>query len=295
MRRHDQAHQTDCAVQEGIPAGDRGDKEGGRRAKGGLEPFPAFCFPAHRSPHPSGLTSSLRECAIIGDEGRTNMRVFLVGVCHHDPLGRQYVRVALQELGQANKEKPAFVGVEWARAMFEAIRSERPGYSELLRQAWPQLSPEALKTLELSLAYEADSHQSVFPDAKVIWLDENRPDGQDKDMRIPRCLPQQRLSHYRCLLGTEEMPSSASAVGEMLRQKSWVRARKDEADGMPPHDGRRDACWKESLMPAIEDGGSWAVCIIGEAHTLDKPGRLRSLLAQQNVDCVVRSLGPCPV
>lgn len=44
----------------------------------------------------------------------------------------------------------------------------------MLAERFPLLSVEDLVVLSNSLAYEADSHQDIYPNVPIIWLDEKR-------------------------------------------------------------------------------------------------------------------------
>lgn len=101
-------------------------------------------------------------------------QAILIGTNHYDPLGRQKIHNVLLHLKNERNFIPDFIAVEWKEEYARQIILQRPRYEQLLSSKFPLLSSESILTLADSLAYEADSHNNLYPETPIIWLDENR-------------------------------------------------------------------------------------------------------------------------
>jgi hypothetical protein len=192
-----------------------------------------------------------------------------VGLGHFDPSARkrliELLRYCSQKCG-----KPAFIATEWDKSIFERVRAQRTEFQSAIANKWPALSPELLKSLTLSLAYEADTHMEVFPSAEVLWLDDGRR-ALEADIKN---YARDRLAIYTEWLGDEISEKDDSLILEKMRRKAAQQA------GHPPNRGTvRDSKWADMILERMnKGGGDWAAIIVGKFHALSYPGSMRELL-----------------
>ncbi len=208
------------------------------------------------------------------------MKLHIAGVCHFDPTGRQRLIEWLQRLSMQHSNRPAFVALEYDSDLFAKIEAQRASFRCLLSEHWSHAAPDLLDELELSLGYEGDTHERVFPDAKIIWLDQGRAYSVEG-------FAEERLIMYHQFLGRQELPPEASAALTRLSQEAWRRAD-------PPVEGNgRDQKFAELILQEITcHAADWGIAIVGAIHASDCPGRMRYLLEQAGQTCEVTLLGP---
>lgn len=208
------------------------------------------------------------------------MKLFIAGLYHFDPTGRTRLRGWLEQLSAQHAEPPAFVAVEYDSGLFARIKSQRTVFRILMSEQWPHITPELLDELELSLGYEGDTHEVVFPGAKVIWLDEGRPFDTTG-------FAWDRLIMYTDFLGERGLPRNTPAALSRLSQEAWRRAN-------PPSEGDdRDYKFAQLILQEIEhEAADWAIAIVGATHASDRPGYMRRLLEHAGQPCEVTILRP---
>jgi hypothetical protein len=206
------------------------------------------------------------------------MRLYIAGVCHFDPTGRARLLEWLEQLSEEHSEPPAFVAVEYDSDLFTKIKAQRARFRCLLTEHWPHAMPDFLDELELSLGYEGDTHERVFPDARIIWIDQGR-------MYNVEGFAEGRLIMYHQFLGEQGLLEDTAAALAILSQRAL------EAAGPPTEGNERDARFARLIIQAIADGsGDWAIVVVGANHASDCPGRMRCLLEQVGQTCEVTIL-----
>jgi hypothetical protein len=223
------------------------------------------------------------EAAHVEHRRRTphTVKLYIAGVIHFDPLGRAGLRRWLRRCFAVEGGPPAFVATEWDQNTFAEVRRQRAEFHDLAQGEWPHASPKALRILELSLGYEADTHVELFPDVEVLWLDE----GRQTDPSRVQGYAKGRLEMYRSFLqGSWSPPGSLT----LLRTLSHAARRRAEPDFVP---GDRDSTFARLILDRIARGGAtWAVAIVGANHASRARGSMRSLLEEEGCFCDVTIL-----
>lgn len=99
--------------------------------------------------------------------------IVFFGVYHWDPLGREKIVMLLNDL--RNKGfMPDCIATEWDKITAQKIIDQRKWFIKYAKIKAPYLNDKTLDALSNALAYEADSHISLYPDLPMIWLDEGR-------------------------------------------------------------------------------------------------------------------------
>ena len=227
------------------------------------------------------------------------MRLYLAGVIHKDPLGRDAILDWLKEIEEITL--PDFVAVEWSEAVFELLRAERPCLYSQLKEPHPQAEVEVIQSLANSLAYEGDAYTAVFPDADVIWLDDGRvcfnKGHQLTDEEIARIiLGGVKRDYEGWLLERYSAPSSEifQPPQDFLRQKRrelWDSYTNDKPSNPTEEDLERDTKFADLILSREQENG-WGVVVTGAIHTKDEQGRMGYLLRQAGQDCNINILSP---
>lgn len=106
--------------------------------------------------------------------------IVILGINHYDPLGRSKIAQFLTE----NKETfiPDCIAVEWKQSLAKVVISQREDLRELLKTSFPILGEKDLTLLANSIAFESDSHISIYPDLPIIWLDNYRDMNENSEI-----------------------------------------------------------------------------------------------------------------
>jgi len=206
------------------------------------------------------------------------MILCIAGVGHFDPAARQrlvkLLRYCCQRCG-----KPAFIATEWDKDIFEQVLAQRKEFQAAISNQWPGFSAELLELLMLSLAYEADTHLEVFPDAEILWLDAGREAPEEDIKNYAR----DRFAIYKEWLGDNVSEKDDSKILKKMSKKAGQQA------GTPPSKGtERDAKWAHMILQrARKGGGDWAVIIVGKFHALTYAGSMRDILKTGEDTCKV--------
>lgn len=211
-----------------------------------------------------------------------DMKLYIAGVVHNDPLGRTNLRRWLRLLRDSQGGPPAFVATEWDSQIFAEIKQQRDTFRNLASQEWPDAPPELVRELTRSLGYEADSHLDTFRGVDTLWLDEGRGDYQPEDVtefaEARFNTYNSRLRDHRTLLN--DTPGALA----FLSQRAW-----QAADADPATTGQeRDDNWVRAIRERIADGGGqWAVVIVGAHHATGNERYMRRQLEDLGLSCHV--------
>ena len=217
-----------------------------------------------------------------------DMKLYIAGVYHFDPLGRNNLRQWLQGLASANNGSPAFIATEWDENLFALIKGQRRTFRELAQKEWPNAASDLLDTLERSLGYEADTHTEFFPNVEVLWLDQGR-------QAIVERYAEGRLNMYRSYLEGEQLPTQSSMGLAKFSAVARQRADSSEAERQRTQlfeeESERDTKFASLILERIAKGGGvWAIAIVGGRHASEGKGSMRQLLEEQGQLCEVTVL-----
>jgi hypothetical protein len=205
------------------------------------------------------------------------MKLYIAGVNHNDPLGRDKLNRWLRRLSTINSEPPAFIATEWDKNHFMKVKKQRKKFRQLLHDTWSSFSTEKLDILEHSLAYEGDTHIEVFPDAEMLWLDE----GRQVDESALDEYAEDRLGVMQSLAGGRLL--SLDEFSEM----AWKRTE----DEKKFDDKGRDKKFTDLIFNKLQKSKSdWAIVIVGYNHVRNEPGTMGYLLKEAQVTCETTSL-----
>lgn len=205
------------------------------------------------------------------------MILHLLGVHHNDPISRLVCDQRLRTLSERHTGQPAFIATEWDSRHFLEVKSQRPQLRQLFHTKWPNASGELLDHIERTPGFEADVHECIFPAARIIWLDEGRPDSSGS---IPH-FAQYCLALYRDILGDAQLPLDADTTLRLLSRELWRRT-----EGQTPNYDR-DNGWFIKLQSVVEEGnGTWGITIVGHGHLRTEfPHSFYSLLQIGGFEC----------
>jgi hypothetical protein len=211
------------------------------------------------------------------------MELQIAATNHFDPLCPIRLKDWLRRQQEAHALAPEFVAVEWDRDTFEKVRAQRPDFRALVIKAWPSISPFFADALTATIAFEGDTHLSIFPEAEILWLDAGREVTDPTDIS--------EFAKLR-LVGYEGwFPNGISEYKERLLERmsaeAWTRAEKRKPDP-------RDWKFASAILARIEQikhpGSAWAICIVGANHASNDEGHMRAILEAEDVTCVVSEL-----
>lgn len=201
--------------------------------------------------------------------------LFIAGINHFDPLGRERLRAWLTELAAGQPTSPSFVAVEFDPRHLEALRAQRPVFRAAVHAEWPDLPASDLDQHARSLGYEGDTHAEVFPDVETLWLDQGRA-------VEPGTVAQHALQRVRALryLARHNALMLPGVVSEQVQAHTRPEVFSPE----------RSRVFAERITARLgAGGGRWAVAIVGASHASDRfRNSMRSLLEQAGVRCDVR-------
>lgn len=207
------------------------------------------------------------------------MKLYIAGICHFAPLGRNKLKQWIRQLAQDNDGPPAFVATEWDQTLFVQVKDQRGQFRQLAQKQWTAAGTDLLDVLEISLGYEADTHDEFFPNVEVLWLDQGRNDDVSSYAKS-------RLNVYRSFLDDEPPPTNTAEALEKLSQEAWRRAEQWHGSRT-----ERDDKFTSLILDRIsKDGGDWAIVIVGAAHAKYLEKSMRMLLDEQGYSCQVTIL-----
>jgi hypothetical protein len=211
------------------------------------------------------------------------MIIHLLGIHHNDPLSRVVCEQQLRRLSQEHTGGPTFVATEWDHGHFIEVKAQRPQLRQLFHARWPEATGELLDQIERTPGFEADAHESVFPTARMIWLDEGRSGVSENVLRFARYC----MTLYQEIIGSRLHPD-ADATLRVLSRELWRRTEGKEGS----YD--RDREWIIKLRSVTEEEkGTWGIAIVGDAHLREEsPHSFISLLRAEGFECHATSCRP---
>ena len=210
-------------------------------------------------------------------------KIFVAGINHYDPSCRSQLIDWLNCLRATNSTAPSFIAVEASKRLYPKLQHQRDLFRQLAMTEFPGVSQEVIDTLVFTIYYEADSHLEVFPDAEVIWLDEDRPVNEYDELNN---FAQVRLNIYK---------QHFVAGGNILMQISesewdneWERA---PTTPLGEPDYHRDFRFHEIISRAMSSrNGDYAIAIMGASHAANRINSVLALLENDGITCNVNIL-----
>ena len=219
------------------------------------------------------------------------MDFFVAGVIHHDPLGPDKLTDWLRTLRQAHADPPAFIAVEFASYVFQQIREQRGTLEQLAQREWPEASPELIRALAPSLAYEADTHPEVFRQhIEVLWLDEFRQ--PEPYPGAAQDFARDRLCTYKSLLLNEELSLPIPDALATMSQAAWDKADRESRENPPQPEPRDEEFALQITQRLRQGGGEWAIAVVGRNHASDQEGSMLRRLLDGGIPCNKAILDP---
>jgi hypothetical protein len=219
------------------------------------------------------------------------MRIHIAGVNHYDPLGRFQLERWFITLSKNEQGSPAFIAVEWSEPIYRAIQRQSHKMRALAFEEWPGITHETVSILQLSLAYEASSHSTVFPRTPILWLDAGREAEIDQD-DIENYV-EARFRMYRAFLKNKTLERAGRGyllerpfLTEISRE-AWARSDQNQAV-----DKQRDTKWADLILGGLSNPQMWAAAVVGANHAIRQAGSLRSILESYSVECYASILRP---
>ncbi|MBI4710908.1 MAG: hypothetical protein HY767_00355 [Candidatus Omnitrophica bacterium] len=214
------------------------------------------------------------------------MILHVAGIFHFDPLCRKRLAKWLKQIASMKRNSPLFIAVEWSRRLFKRIKDEqRPLFRQLAQKKWPHIQPALLNALELSLGYEADTHESIFK-VETLWLDDGRENELGVEDKITN-YAKNRLQLYESFLNRQAMPSKAMHALQLLSEEAIARASGDKNQELSDP---RDSKWSDLLIDRYScDKNDWAIVVAGASHaSLEIKGSMVNQIRSRNtlkIDC----------
>ena len=194
------------------------------------------------------------------------MKLYLIGVNHYDPLGRQYLSALLRDIGTSERLPPLWIAVEYDEQYHAGVVAQRPTLRRILLERAGPLTNERADMLAQAMGYDGDTHMEVFPGSETIWLDE----GREVDPK--------GTAEYTFGTWLWNSPNGLAADLQPLRKQL-----QEIADGRL--DGKRDRSWINLLSKRMENSSAgWATVVVGSSHTDPRaPQSLASMLGKKGV------------
>lgn len=212
------------------------------------------------------------------------MRVKVAAIVHFDPLCRGRLLSWLRILLGSQSSPPAFIAVEWDEQHFEEVKKQRPKALERAQSLWPDATDNFYATLEKSVGFEADTHKLLIPNAKIRWLDQDRPLPHIDTLKNYAI---KRIEGYFGYVGGDTTLSDSELLKKMSI-KAWNDCgsrKKGETD--------RDKPFAEAISKnSGSDPSLWSIAVVGADHASRDPGYMVALLEEKEIKCDVKILSP---
>lgn len=183
----------------------------------------------------------------------------------------------LEMLSKSETSSPAFIGVEWSQSIHQEIVKQRKPFKKLLESAG--MATDVISAMTATLGFEGDTHNSIFPSARTLWLDAEREDVETEEINNFYI---QRFKIYKSFLG--DLQTSAEIL-EVLSKMAWQRS-----TGSDDNNNSRDKKWLNVIVQNINED-AWAIIIVGANHCSDSNGaNLYKLLKDEGFEVFALTL-----
>ena len=199
-------------------------------------------------------------------------KILMIGINHNDPFGREKVYDVLRK---ESTFIPDCIAVEWGKIVAEKLISQRKEFYELASAKYPLSTPEDLQLLSDAIAFEADAHQTLYPQLPIIWLDDKR----NVSPKILATYLQDRLAIYE-QYGLRNDRLIAKNVAD------YVYSLTEEPDHRSG--GERDEIFYCEIIDALNRGHNNIICVVGATHaSLDIKDSFASKLREASHNVIV--------
>ncbi len=211
-------------------------------------------------------------------------QIEIAAISHFDPLCKDRLVHWLSALRDRQGKPPSFVAVEWDEQQFAEIRFQRLSVRMIAQERWPKASEGFITSLSESVAFEGDSHIGIFPETPTVWLDRGR---EIVDPTVITKYAPDRVAVYASYLERQNATANEASLPQMSLE-AWNRLGE-----RPPGGTDRDIAFSAAVSDAFEEeGGDWAIAIVGANHASDEPGYMRERLDRAGFHCIVTELSP---
>ena len=208
------------------------------------------------------------------------MIIYIAGINHYGPFCREQLRYWLTYLSDSKPgNRPCFVAIEWDQDLHKAVVAQRNGFRQKLMELWPQLPPTSIEKLVQSIGYEADTHSGVFPETRIVWLDDGRKDPEIHDYADSRIAFYLNCINFSGQSLADDDPEFVEKLAGFIK-----------ANAPPPRKSgdQRDDKFARSIRENLGDCSSdWAVVIVGFEHAREVDGSMYQLLTSAGHQCEV--------
>lgn len=197
------------------------------------------------------------------------VKINILGINHNDPLGKQKTVALLKGL-KKNGYTPDCIATEWDKDLAQSIIEQRNKFIKYVKDEIPYLNNKTIESLANAMAYEADSHMSLYPNLPIIWLDKG-----SKYFKPIDCYWNDRLDIY--LDNINQLDDKDKNNLEILSKNIWNIANSENAT-------ERDEKFFEIILNTIDKGYKNILVIVGASHANIKINKsLASLLLENKL------------
>lgn len=181
------------------------------------------------------------------------MKIIIAGIRHDDPYGPPKVLSLLQSLRESSFI-PDCIVTEWDSSVAKTVIAQRPLFLSLA--ANELLSNKENIALANAIAYEADIHESIYPDLPIIWMDElNEAEMIEKEVEINRFAELRIMIYKSALRSVCRTESILEGISEYL----WALGHSATFDA-------RDEKFFKKICEAEKSGYSSVFVLVGAKH-----------------------------
>jgi hypothetical protein len=218
------------------------------------------------------------------------MKLSIAAINHFDPLCRERLHQWLEAQSSAHNGPPDFIAVEYDQQFFGQIKSQRGWIREEAQKEWPEASDFFLDTLAESLAFEADTHEAVFPGIETLWLDQ----GNTGIYKTGKEYATDRHNLINRGFLKDNLPKNPtefnSTVLHEMSREAWNRSDHSRGEML---NAARDKDFTDLIQERLKSARhDWAIIIFGADHAGLYPGNMRIRLEECGINCEVSELRP---
>lgn len=209
-------------------------------------------------------------------------RLILVGTDHHDLLGTKRLRMAFNKILSTTGSNPSFIAVEYPEQTHYWMLRSRDSIRESLLECAPDYDSFIIESLAETFSYEPEVVRQMFPDSKIVWLENEIESPMLSDLKIKKvrdCLV--RLRKDASVPANADPKEAQRLLEEYCSASSSQRYNADPLMGIEDCSSHlsetdlnaRDALWLEKLkreVDAYAEVDSYGVIVAGEVHLLDQ-------------------------
>lgn len=203
------------------------------------------------------------------------MKIYLFGINHYDPLCRDKLYMGLESLSKSETSAPIFIGVEWSQIIHNEIVKQRKPFKQLLESEG--IATEVVSVITTALGFEGDTHNSIFPNVRTLWLDSDREDVPTDEIN------KFYIQRHKIYKGYLRDLQTSDEILEFLSKKAWQFSKGSD-------NNYRDEKWFNIIIENVQKD-AWAIIIVGANHCIDSnDANLYQLLKKEGFEVVTEIL-----